>query len=84
MGEALSKMGNNDVSLFNLVESAHAPDTFAQSTLRCLMPQKVIVRRGEAIPKDMDGPIVICTRNDDLQGVLDATPSERQQGKLTR
>ena len=39
------------------------------------------MRRGEAIPKDRDGPIVICTRNDDLQGVLDATPSERHQGK---
>lgn len=40
---------------------------------------QVVVRRGEGVPEGQ-GPIVICTRNDDLQGVLDATPAERCKG----
>ena len=41
----------------------------------------VMVRRGEAVPAGAPpGPIVVCTRNDDLQGVVDATPSERRKG----
>lgn len=36
----------------------------------------VLVRRGEQIP-DLPGPIYVCTRNNDLQGVLDATPAHR-------
>ena len=41
----------------------------------------VLVRRGEAV-SGPPGPIVICTRNDDLQAVVDATPPERRQGKF--
>lgn len=42
--------------------------------------QDVLVRRGEAV-SGPPGPIVVCTRNDDLQAVVDATPAERRQGK---
>eukprot|EP00798_Chlamydomonas_sp_ICE-L_P013686 gene13686-19575_t len=38
----------------------------------------VVVRRGEAIPADAPAPIVVCTRNDVLQSVVDATPKEKQ------
>lgn len=38
----------------------------------------VIVRRGERVPKG-EGPIVVCTRNDDLRAVLLATPEERHK-----
>ncbi|XP_068653275.1 uncharacterized protein [Aristolochia californica] len=37
----------------------------------------VFVGRGEVIPVDFDGPIFVCTRNDDLEAVLQATPSSR-------
>lgn len=40
--------------------------------------QDVLVRRGEAV-SGPPGPIVVCTRNDDLQAVVDATPAERRQ-----
>jgi hypothetical protein len=43
--------------------------------------QDVLVRRGEAVSGPA-GPIVVCTRNDDLQAVVDATPPERRQGKV--
>lgn len=39
--------------------------------------QDVLIRRGEKIPEGGSGPIIICTRNDDLQGVLDSTPKSR-------
>lgn len=38
-----------------------------------------VVRRGEAV-EGPPGPIVVCTRNDDLQAVLDATPADRRKG----
>jgi hypothetical protein len=38
----------------------------------------VVVRRGDTV-NGLGGPIVVCTRNDDLQGVYDATPSDRRQ-----
>ncbi|KAI4387095.1 hypothetical protein MLD38_004953 [Melastoma candidum] len=37
----------------------------------------VLVKRGEPVPSDFEGPILVCTRNDDLEAVLDATPSSR-------
>lgn len=41
----------------------------------------LVVRRGEAVPADAPaGPIVVCTRNDDLQAVVDGTPPERRKG----
>lgn len=39
--------------------------------------QDLLVRRGEPVPVDFDGPILVCTRNDDLQAVLEATPQSR-------
>ena len=43
------------------------------------MPAQVIVKRGQSI-EGPPGPIVVATRNDALQGVLDATPADRRQG----
>lgn len=41
----------------------------------------LLLRRGEALqPGAPAGPILVCTRNDDLDGVLDATPRSRWQG----
>lgn len=37
-----------------------------------------IVRRGEPIQTE-SGPIIVCTRNDSLQPVVDQTPQERRQ-----
>ncbi|KAL2926467.1 Glutamate-1-semialdehyde 2 1-aminomutase, partial [Bienertia sinuspersici] len=37
----------------------------------------LLIKRGEAVPLDFAGPILVCTRNDDLQAVLQATPQSR-------
>ncbi|KAI4382009.1 hypothetical protein MLD38_008024 [Melastoma candidum] len=37
----------------------------------------VLVKRGEPVPSDIEGPILVCTGNDDLEAVLDATPTSR-------
>ncbi|XP_010537870.1 PREDICTED: uncharacterized protein LOC104812426 [Tarenaya hassleriana] len=37
----------------------------------------LLVKRGESVPLDFDGPILVCTRNDDLDAVLDSTPQSR-------
>ena len=43
--------------------------------------QDIIVRRGEKVPdKYTSSPIFVCTRNDVLDDVLDATPRERWKG----
>ncbi|WJX48695.1 hypothetical protein P8452_35224 [Trifolium repens] len=39
--------------------------------------QDLLVRRGDSIPLDFDGPILVCTRNDDLDSVLQTTPLSR-------
>lgn len=42
----------------------------------------VMLRRGQTVAEGglPSGPVVVCTRNDDLQAVVDATPAERRQG----
>lgn len=40
----------------------------------------LLVRRGEPVPVDFEGPILVCTRNDDLEAVLEATPRSRWTG----
>ena len=40
----------------------------------------VLVGRGEKVPYDAPGPILVCTRNDDLDAVLEATPKSRWRG----
>lgn len=40
----------------------------------------VLVGRGEKVPDDARGPILVCTRNDDLDAVLEATPKSRWRG----
>lgn len=37
----------------------------------------VMVGRGEKVPLDFDGPILVCTRNDDLEAVFQSTPQSR-------
>ncbi|KAI0497016.1 hypothetical protein KFK09_023344 [Dendrobium nobile] len=37
----------------------------------------VLIGRGQQVPFNFDGPIFVCTRNDDLDAVLEATPSSR-------
>lgn len=37
----------------------------------------VLIKRGESVPIDFPGPILVCTRNDDLEAVLDSTPKSR-------
>jgi hypothetical protein len=40
----------------------------------------VLVGRGQEVPAEPSGPILVCTRNDDLDAVLDATPPPRWSG----
>ena len=40
----------------------------------------LLVKRGEPVPLDFQGPILVCTRNDDLEAVLEATPRPRWNG----
>ncbi|PQM40639.1 uncharacterized protein Pyn_32391 [Prunus yedoensis var. nudiflora] len=37
----------------------------------------LLVKRGDPVPLDFKGPILVCTRNDDLEAVLEATPRPR-------
>ncbi|KDO46114.1 hypothetical protein CISIN_1g021746mg [Citrus sinensis] len=39
--------------------------------------QDLLVKRGELVPLDFEGPIFVCTRNDDLEAVLEAAPRSR-------
>lgn len=44
----------------------------------------VLLRRGQTVAQGglPSGPIIIATRNDDLQEIVDATPPERRPGAL--
>lgn len=42
----------------------------------------LLVKRGESVPLDFKGPILVCTRNDDLEAVLENTPQSRWNGML--
>ena len=44
----------------------------------------VLVKRGESVPIDFPGPVLVCTRNDDLEAVLESTPKSRWSGTITR
>ncbi|GJP50843.1 hypothetical protein CLOM_g10000 [Closterium sp. NIES-68] len=39
----------------------------------------VVVRRGEKVPEGGEGPIIVCTRNDALDAVVDAVPEGRRE-----
>lgn len=43
----------------------------------------VLIGRGQPVPADFDGPVLVCTRNDDLDAVLEATPPSRWNGTST-
>lgn len=52
------------------------------SALACMAGERdTVVRRGEAIPGDSTGPILVCTRNDALDSVVDQTPESRREGE---
>lgn len=38
----------------------------------------VLIRRNQSIPTDFDGPIFVCTRNDDLDAVVESTPQSKR------
>ena len=40
----------------------------------------IVVKRGDSVPADSTGPIYVCTRNDALDAVVEATPEHRRQG----
>ena len=40
----------------------------------------LLVKRGDSVPLDFAGPILVCTRNDDLDAVLESTPKSRWSG----
>lgn len=42
----------------------------------------LMVKRGESVPLDFPGPILVCTRNDDLDAVLQSTPQSRWNGTI--
>jgi len=43
---------------------------------------QTVVRRGEKVPEKPPGtPIIVCTRNDDLASVVDATPEPQRKGE---
>ncbi|PIA37096.1 hypothetical protein AQUCO_03100093v1 [Aquilegia coerulea] len=37
----------------------------------------LMIKRGQSVPSDFPGPILVCTRNDDLEAVLESTPHSR-------
>lgn len=46
--------------------------------------EDLLVKRGEPVPIDFPGPILVCTRNDDLDAVLQSTPQSRWNGSIIR
>jgi hypothetical protein len=46
-------------------------------------PPQVIVKRGGKI-EGAPGPIIVATRNDALDGIVDATPEDRRKGAGAR
>lgn len=89
VGSAIAEMGTQDVSQSNAFRAVCA-------TLRRRMPLhsglliangpmfmytlQVLIGRGEQIPENPAGPVIVCTRNDDLNGVIESTPSGRRKG----
>ena len=49
------------------------------TTASCLLRIQALIRRGQLV-EGPEGPIVVCTRNDDLEGVVNATPEVRRKG----
>jgi hypothetical protein len=41
---------------------------------------QVVITRGEPV-QGPPGPIIVTTRNDDLEAVVNATPAERRSGR---
>lgn len=42
------------------------------------MKECIVVKRGENIPGEGSGPIYVCTRNDDLNSIVERTPANRR------
>ncbi len=79
VGTALEDMASESVSLLAMSTCPWRSMQFLWSHQCCSV--QVMVARGEPMPQVKSGPIVVCTRNDDLDGVVAATPEERRKGK---
>lgn len=66
--------GRSDDVAFTIVGSGRVGQALASMG----SSRDAVVRRGEKI-EGPPGPIVVTTRNDDLQAVIDATPSDRRE-----
>ncbi len=44
------------------------------------MTCQVLLKRGSSFPKDTPPPIIVCTRNDALEGVIESVPKDRHGG----
>lgn len=64
----------------NHASCTHAHDGVADCD--AIRDVQKVVERGQPVDGP-PGPIIVCTRNNDLQGVLDSTPKERREGSLT-
>ena len=78
VGQALADMGpGSDVgSAAPRPQLTGGPAT-ADSTSHSPRAQ-VVIRRNEPV-SGPPGPIVVCTRNDDLQAIVDATAADRRE-----
>lgn len=45
-----------------------------------MIDSQVVIRRGEPIVGP-PGPIIVATRNDALDAIVDATPADRREGE---
>lgn len=39
----------------------------------------LVIRRGQSIPEDAPGPVYVCTRNDDLEAVIESCPESKKE-----
>ena len=80
VGEALANMGQDDVSLASRVKNCALLQTLIVAIKqRAVDARQIVIKRGENVTGG-EGPIIVCTRNDDLQAVVDVTPENRRPG----
>ena len=52
-----------------------------QALVRIGPGSDILIKRNEKVPEGSSGPIYICTRNDALDSILEATPRDRWDGR---